>query len=269
MDRQPELFRPTTSVYCQIVRNHDTESDIVDEIDASLFDTTNAQDIIRIRNSQNDDLFPFNARAFIKWYEINPTHPLTRENLNYLRSRIDFKKQCMDVLEVKQFKDITLQYTYSLLELFGELMSKKYGDREALDAMYCRYLLECQAYIDLSTLEVKNMVHRDMNFREASDKLNDKPPGSWLLRKSSRHDGVMKNAEIVVLAWKSERTVYQNRLLNVHGVGWFKVYGDTPVHSFQALQGAVKRDPDYVTLCHAFESYCGCHFILWDKLIIP
>lgn len=265
---QTHLYNPVTSEYSYIFKSHNDENDIVDTINAELFNTTNIGDVIRIRNEQNDDLFPFNAAAFIKWFEINPTHPMTREHLGYLHSRIEFKKKCIEQLPPKEFQTITLEYNMSLLAEFQILMLKRHSEKIILSPEENLKLLECQSYLDLSTWETANYIFTDMNFSQAKTMLQSKPTGSWLIRKSSQHHNIMKNAEIVVVAYKHIEKVLQVRLLYVHGVGWYRGNERMPLTSFRLLKesGCLL---DYVTLCHAAESFfetATCHV---DKLIKP
>lgn len=267
--KESTLYNPTQQDYSFTIQKHNEENDIVDTIQADLFDTTNIGDVIRIRNEQNDDLFPFNATAFIQWFDINPTHPLTRERLDYIRPRIDFKKKCIEQLPRTEFKGLTPEYTQSLLHEFKSLMVKRYvTPGQPWTSSDDLKLLECQAYLDLSAWENAGHIFKKMDYTQTQSELKTKPVGTWMIRKSSQHANVMKNSDIVVIGSKKVDRIYQVRLLYVHGVGWYIGSENMPIESFHALREA-RNYPDHITWCHALEHFISSQTCHMDKLFIP
>lgn len=263
------LFASTQSEYGRVFERHQQEHDIVDVIDPSLFDTTNMTNVFRVRNIVNDDVFPFNAEAFVRWFEVNPTHPLTRERLDYIRARVEFKKLCMERLPPKQFQDLTPEFSQSLIPLFMHLINLRSKQRIPMTPEEEVQLLECQAYMDVASWEDSGRMFKDLDYDGTTALLRFKPYGSWLVRKSSKHANVMKNSDIIVLAYIGPSGVRQVRYLHVHGVGWFGGGLDMPLTSLRDLQSRGYVNPEYVTLGHLIESYCMGQWIDIDNLVIP
>jgi hypothetical protein len=101
------------------------------------------------------------------------------------------------------------------------------------------------------------------------EKLMNQPDGSWLIRKSSQHQNIMKNAEIVVLASKCLGQIYQSRLLYVHGVGWFAGDSYMPLTSLRELQATGYVIPKYITWSHVIQSYADTQSLDVTRLIRP
>lgn len=263
------LFSSEKSEYQKIVKKHDNEYDIADIIQSDLFDTYDKNNLIRIRNMQNDELFPFNADAFIRWFEQSPTHPLTRENLQYLTDRVRFKKECRQKLSYRPFSDITDDFSRSLVvRLFG-LLEKLYTNHEVLSEEESLQLMECEAYTDISTWQDCGLLFTTLDFSQTVEKLSSQPNGSWIIRKSSQHQNIMKNAEIVVLATKCLGQIYQYRLLYVYGIGWFVGDSSMPLTSLRELQAAGYVYPKHLTWSHVVEHFAQTQSLDVTKLIRP
>lgn len=254
-DSDPRLFRKSIEVYQNFVEQHDQETTIMDIVEAKHFPDTNYHSIILIRNSANEDLFPYDARPFITWFEKSPTHPLTREDLSYLNLRIQFKKKCLETLEAKLFREVTPQYSSSLIPKFYELMFQKYNLNQPLNVAEEKKLLECQAYIDIASFENSHRVFTNMDMKQASERLKFLENGSWLMRRSSIQGQIMKNAEIFIIAIKKPGKVVQTRCLYVNGVGWFQGDEYMPVDSLSNLL-RVKSAPKYIHICELLEILC-------------
>lgn len=264
-----KLFSSSRTEYQKVVKKHDNECDIADILQSDLFDTYDQNNMIRIRNMQNEELFPFNATAFIRWFEQNPTHPLTRENLSYLTERVKFKKQCMETLPLHHFIDITTEFTMGLVNRLFILLTKKYSENQELTSEESIAMMECKAYTDISTWEECGLVFKNLDFTQTTAKLTNEPDGSWLIRKSSQHQNIMKNAEIVVLATKCLGQIYQSRLLYVYGVGWFVGDAYMPLTSLRELQAAGYVYPKHITWTHVLENYAETKNFDISKLIRP
>jgi hypothetical protein len=263
------LFSSEKAEYHKVMKKHDNECDIADIIQSDLFDTYDKNNVIRIRNMQNDELFPFNADAFVRWFEQNPTHPLTRENIQYLADRVKFKKECRQKLSARPFSEITDDFSRSLVARFFVLLEKLYTKREVLSEEESLEVMECKAYTDISTWEECGLVFTNLDFSQTVEKLTNQPDGSWIVRKSSQHQNIMKNAEIVVLATKCLGQIYQSRLLYVYGVGWFVGDSYMPLTSLRELQAAGYVYPKHITWSHVIENFAETQSLDITKLIRP
>lgn len=264
--RPPPLstdFPSHQQLYRRTVERHDQELNLVDEIDASLFETTTPHDIFLVRNGQNDELFPFNASAFLRWFDLHATHPLTREDLSYLADRIDFKKRCLRDLPVRLFAEVTPAFLADLLHRWDQWMSSL---PRALSSDDERFFLECQAYLNEATLEEHHWIHPALTLEQTRSLLGPLPPGSWLLRRSSQHTQILKNASILVLAFKTPLQVKQCRLLHVQAVGWFVVDPPTPLTSLRALQAYVGPKPRYLNICELLYRQVP-HNLEWHRCV--
>ena len=268
-DENDRLFDSNQSEYQNSFEKHKQENDIVDVIDPNLFNTTDVMNVFRVRNTVNDDVFPFNAEAFIRWFEINPTHPLTRERLDYIRQRVEFKKLCMERLPSKQFQDITPEYSKSLIPIYMQLLNLRWKQKIPQTSEEEVKLLECKAYMDVASWEDSGRIFKNLDFDGTIKTLESKPNGSWLIRKSSQHMNVMKNSDIIVLAYVCPIKIIQIRYLHVHCVGWYCVGSNMPLTSLRDLHASGYVNPDYVTFGHIIESYCMYGHIDMDKFVTP
>ena len=292
----PQQFRQSSVLYSCAIQAHVGESNISDDIDASRFESTNRNDVIMVRNEVNGDVYPFDSKAFITWFDIAQTHPLTRRPIPYMQKRVDFKRVQLDRGLDRPFSELTLDFVKSLGDRFIPLMVRIMDNLEVLDAADQLTVLECYAYLDVAGFESK--IFKTLSQAAAFERLNYAEPGSWLLRLSSKHvtpcanedaksppsvnpqpsvnppsvnpQPLMKNSEILVVVFKHLTTgeIQQSRLLNVFGVGWYILGGDNNLLSSFAALKSVIAEPDSATFCGILERlFTASHGFLFSKFI--
>jgi hypothetical protein len=272
--RRTSTWKSTPSLYSSIVDDHDGEFDLSTDIEAKDVSTMDLHGVIRIRKLHNDSLFPFDARTFIQWFETNPTDPHTREDLSYLRNRVGFKKKCLATFPDKKIDQLDEHYRKNLTTHTLEILRKKVVGTPLDDAEKL-VLLEGRSFVDIASLEESGYVWTTLGYHQTTATLQNKPVRSWILRKSSRHDNLMPNAEIIVIAFKCSHGTKQRRCVFVHGVGWYVCDGNVPLGSFRALgshfytgQGSGIAPPHYLTIIDLLDDYlCAKKMIDLDKCV--
>jgi hypothetical protein len=269
------LWQQQQVEYCNVLQEHKGECDLFDDIEVEMVSDGNYHDHIRIRKLQNDDLFPYNTAAFVQWFEMKSTDPQTRESLVYLQKRVSLKKELVQAFGDVKRADVTPEFVDECLVA---------GWQSMLEGSHGASVLKAKGFVDLASLSRNGFIHTDLNFEQTKTKLMEESVvGSWLLRKSSIHGTLMKNAEIVVLAYVSQNTNPRNgsvitrpcqmRLLHVYGVGWFEC-SERYVYSSFKLFGARKTGttnvgaaPDHTTLFDVLIQYQNEGNIQWNKVI--
>lgn len=258
------LYGSTSASYEKALQSHRDECDLMEEIDPSLLETKSQSEIFLVRNAQNDDVFPFQAEAFIRWFERSPTHPLTRERLDYLAERVALKKQALTLVDIK-FGDRTPEWQDQLLQQWDDLMRQEAASPSPSSVYLTRPWLACRLFIDEALLSDRQWIHATLNYGSTVHHLKDRPPGSWLLRTSSQHYAIMKNARLLVLAWVDQlQGVVQTRLLHVQGVGWYLGGQTLPLTSFRELMASRHPAPDFVTLVDVIVHYHRKKRLQWS-----
>lgn len=255
-------FPSREAVYMRTIQKHNQESDLKDEVNHKKLQDETYHSIVRIRFLQNDDVFPFDAGIMLDWYfmKLNaqppqvPTHPITKEDLTYIKKRMHFKKQCFDFkdqFDVKLNDQDAIQY---VLQHAHESVSTLSGSSLVK-------WIQCADRMDLNKLEEAKMLWLDLDLDSTYDKMINENvlPGSWLLRKSSLHAKIMPNACIFVFAYKmNEKNIDQTRMLWVDGVGIYVISPHEPVTSFKAFwesRPVDQREPKYPHLAALISSY--------------
>lgn len=224
LSKKKEMFEPRSNVYGQIIESKAGEFNLVSDINIEESENDNYHNILLVRIPNQNITFPFHADTFIKWFHKQKTHPHTRDGIAYITKRIEFKERCLNELPAKPKREITLEFTSSLVptDSFNNLS------------------LEQRAFVDTATLEYCKWIHKDLDFDSSVVKLQNAPTKSWLLRKSSLHSSTMKNSEILVIVCKTDTDIAQFRLLNIFGIGWF-ICGCKILNIYQ-------EEPDFVCL---------------------
>jgi hypothetical protein len=183
------MFENRSNVYGKIVESKDGEFNLESDIKMSEIEEDNYHNILLVRVPEKNIVFPFHADMFIKWFHKQKSHPHTREGIEYLKKRIEFKEMCLRELPVVAKKEVTLEYRMRFVPV------------DSLKGL----TLEQRAFVDTGVLERCGWIHDDKDFDVSIKLLMDKPVKSWFLRKSSRHNRIMKNAEILVLVYRTDK----------------------------------------------------------------
>jgi hypothetical protein len=268
------LFNTQQVDYCKVLQEHKGECDLLDDIEPEMVTDGNYHDHVRIRKLQNDELFPYNTDSFVTWYEMKRIEPHTRESLVYLKKRVNLKKKLKEKFGDVKRGDVTEAFVDECLETGWQAMVEGKSKNDV-------NVLKARGFVDLAALCRNGFIHAGMDFEATKNLMKDSDVGSWLLRKSSIHGNLMKNAEIVVLAYvknvvngfRVHKVVSQLRLLHVYGVGWFEC-SERYIYTSFKLFGAkrtnnmnVGANPDHATLLDVIMEYQSEGGIKWDKVI--
>lgn len=245
----------TTMQYGSVVAKHDGEMDLKEDIDASTFNVRPYSSIFTVRRLHTDDLYPYDAETFLQWFSRNKTDPVTREPLHYLQKRVNFKQQCLQHLPHLEFAQLTDNYRLELWRRF--LKDHDSG-------------LEVTTFVTLETLNQAGVIWDNQTFTSTVELLKNQPQGTWMLRKSSRHESLMKNADVVVLAFVGYNfIVIQKRYLHVHGVGWYCSISSDDVSSFKNFTKGTPSEPEHTTLIEILMEHINNGNIKKDLMFIP
>jgi len=250
-------FEAANDAYINAVARHDGEDNLADVVDASQ--ATDPRQVFRVRNPHTDDIFPFDAAFFLRWFRQNPIHPHTRYSLIYLQPRVDFKRRCMEHLPPRALADLTPAFRQALLLQFVELAFSVAEDDVRL--------LECEAYLDLSTWEAARWIFSDLTFATTKEHFQDQPNGTWLVRRSSQQSA-LRASDLVVIAFRSHDLIQQCRVLHVHAVGWCWL-DDEELPSTLAKLLQRPKTVFYPTWCHCLRAFLPAVGLTMAGLLKP
>lgn len=229
---------------------------LADTINSSYIDNATSEGIIWIRRIENDQLFPYDAGYFTKWYHLNQTDPVTREDLRHVGQYVHLKELEMQVNCAVKLRGITKAFKTELLQQLLRGRIQSFDDN---------ILARC--HIDLNILIRNNMVH-SMTFYECQNFMKERPEKmACLLRRSCATNG-MPNSEVVVLSIKTPKRIYQYRFLHVMGVGWYKYARGIP-GTFKEIiaERPDTRMPHDASLVGIVETTLNEYVMTWGNLI--
>ena len=195
--------------YMNIIQLKDGEFDLFNDIDFSQYGKENFHKRLLLRH-QNDFVNIVDTEVLYKWFEMgNTTSPFTREDISYLKERVNFKYKCLKELS-ETSSDLTNDF---LLKIWGKFLHAKGNPDE-------KTLLQIRSYIDPSFLEKNKLL--TLGFQ------NDVPVGKWYLRKSSKHNNVFLDSEVFTVCCQKEGGHTTNyRLFHIKNVGWTWKFDET------------------------------------------
>jgi hypothetical protein len=270
LQRKP-TFVSQTSEYSSVAEDHKGELDLFEDISQERYETGLYHDVIRIRRS-NEDTFPYHAPTFITWYDMKQTDPLTREYLGFLQKRIDAKKKARELFGNVKVVDVTPEFLVQCVEegVAAKIISTERKDQITDEELLCVNRLEAFGSVN-AFLKAKYI--SNATFVTSVSNLEDQPIGSWLLRCSSQHSNIMKNSEIIVLAYKKESKVCQRRFIHVYGVGWFEGNEKLPLNSYKLMSIYLTRTtrlaaPHYTSIWNILATKFDTGDIDLSKLVV-
>jgi hypothetical protein len=276
------MFKRRITVYGEARRDHIGDHDLIDVIEApTTQDHWQELKHIYIRNTVNEDLYPFDFALFVDWWNQHKTHPMTREDLSYLEPMIAFKKKVMQILP-EQF-EVTVDQTQACLEQW--VSQKMNPPHHQLPVSYQSFPETTVAatakdqtwssnpvlqwlWVDVNHFHTQRLIFDQVNYDVTQNLLITRPVGTFLLRTSSQHNNVMRNANIVVFATHiSPGKILQVRLLHLWGVGWYSMGNHIPPKSSDII--AAYGKPIAVRWLELLELLMVQYNTTWSNLLTP
>lgn len=226
---------------------------------------------IRIRRLHNDNVFPFNAMMFIKWYNQEKREdPLTREPLGYLQKRVKFKMECIKYVEDH-----------------GEHGDAAYSDENAKNQLQT-YLkggdassITLRMLVSLHTLNISRCIHMTSNIDEVCkilDQRCSKSGKGFMIRISSKdpftESNIMKNASVITFSRLMNSEYSHLRFILIEGIGWYHLLIDaikdgSASKSLLFLQNQKHKSPVCVTVIDLIEYVrTGWHLEIEDLILV-
>lgn len=276
-------FQSKGAVYGTVMKKHDKECDLIDDIDVSQFQVRPYSSVFTVRRFQNDDLFPYDASAFLGWFIRSSTDPQTRENLSYITRRVDFKRSCFAMFPALNFGTLDKEFVQNLWTTVAVPLLQQAEHNVKPRLNLDEDIMKVRAFVDLNTLDNLGLVWHTLDFDSTLKKLtsDNLPIGTWLMRRSSQHN-YMPNAEVICIAYlrnvvdldgKTSVVCYQMRLVNVLGVGWYSSFSTDDLTSFKKF--VMKRGyssttvptPEYLSIFDILIELKEDGKIIFDQLI--
>lgn len=237
----PALWHSREFLYRGIISENHGTTGLVDTIDSAVYANKSVHSYTRIRRP-NGCVGVYETGALMKWAEINPVDPQTREDISFQIPRIKQKMEWSAKYSHLKAGDITSEFKMSILR--KHILNP--GDRETTEL--------ARAFVDLATFDLCGYIHKDLKLEDTMKVAGN----GWLLRKSSLHGSsrLKKNTRVAVLATGE----YMVRIVEADGMGVLFYSGDQVVEPLE-----LKKTTVFVCLIDAIKSFVSTK----RDLIVP
>jgi len=174
--------------------------------------------IIRIRRI-NDMVYTYDWNMFMNWYDQHNTDMITDKPIDHLSKYIRFEKERMSFYQTlpPQTESSIIEMKNKLLfEFLREKNTPDLQEEEEKKEIDIRY----RSMIDLETFSRNFFV---FDCEESHEYLVSKPPGSWIIRRSSFSNPFSKSRNLITFTFfeKDTKHIKHKRVLQIQDVGWF------------------------------------------------